>query len=706
MNALPIDRTDAEYKRLRRQVFVAIFVGYAAYYLVRMNLSLAIPDILREHPEYTKAQLGTAMTALSIAYGVSKFLMGSVSDRSNPRWFMPLGLLLSAAVTASFGLFKGIYASLTLIILLQALNGWFNGMGWPPCGKTMVHWFSANERGRVVSLWNTAHNIGGGLVAALAVVGVGLFGDWGAKFYFNAMVAAAIAVPSAGEIPRRLAPQVTQAAGHGPAVYLSPAFQQDSGAPGTVVTYDLMLEVRWTDTGLLENYQDMSSKETLSLFIDGEEVRLRPEGDVRREKDQLNHYISDFSIYPVSADVLRDMAGAREINVSLAGQGGTLEGYFEGQNLLAFGQDDLYVEMTFLHTLQQYGLDVSIRQAGIDFANSVYPLWHANLGSVAILAYGGVLAIDQQLTLGELVAFTTYMGQLVSPVRFLGMILPAITMATASAERIFEILDTVPAVREVTDAPDLRLTQGHVCFEAVSFSYGKHSGVLKNITFEAKPNQVIALLGLTGSGKTTITNLIPRFYDPSDGRITIDGQDIRTVTLNSLRGQIGMVLQETTLFAASIRENIAFGKPEASQEEIEAAAKAAQAHEFILQSEKGYDTRVGEKGVTLSGGQRQRLAIARAILADPRILILDDATSSVDTQTEQLIQHALERVMEGRTTFVIAHRLSTVQRADLILLLDKGRIAAQGRHEDLLRASPLYQTIYNEQLKPRAKGKG
>jgi ATP-binding cassette subfamily B multidrug efflux pump len=350
--------------------------------------------------------------------------------------------------------------------------------------------------------------------------------------------------------------------------------------------------------------------------------------------------------------------------------------------------------------------DYSARSAQLQSTHM--PLLHliANLSSVAILAYGGVLAIDQQLTLGELVAFTTYMGQLVSPVRFLGMILPAITMATASAERIFEILDTVPAVREAPGAPDLRLTHGHVRFEAVSFSYGKHSGVLKNITFEARPNQVIALLGLTGSGKTTITNLIPRFYDPSDGRITIDGQDIRAVTLISLRGQIGMVLQETTLFAASIRENIAFGKPEATQEEIEAAAKAAQAHEFILQSEKGYDTRVGEKGVTLSGGQRQRLAIARAILADPRILILDDATSSVDTQTEQLIQHALERVMEGRTTFVIAHRLSTVQRADLILLLDKGRISAQGRHEELLRSSPLYQTIYHEQIKPKQAQKG
>jgi OPA family glycerol-3-phosphate transporter-like MFS transporter len=190
----PIDRTDAEYRRLRRQVFVAIFIGYAAYYLVRMNLSLAIPDILREFPQYTKAQLGMAMTALSLAYGLSKFLMGSVSDRSNPRWFMPLGLLLSAGVTASFGLFKGIYASLTLIIVLQALNGWFNGMGWPASGKTMVHWFSLNERGKVVAFWNTAHNVGGGLVAALAVVGVGFFGDWGAKFYFNALVASLVAV--------------------------------------------------------------------------------------------------------------------------------------------------------------------------------------------------------------------------------------------------------------------------------------------------------------------------------------------------------------------------------------------------------------------------------------------------------------------------------------------------------------------------------
>jgi OPA family glycerol-3-phosphate transporter-like MFS transporter len=190
----PVDRQGVEYKRLRRQVFVAIYVGYAAYYLVRMNLSLAAPDILREYPGYTKAQLGLAMTALAIAYGLSKFLMGAVSDRSNPRWFMPLGLLLSASVTASFGLVPGIYTSITLVVVLQALNGWFNGMGWPACGKTMVHWFSAHERGRVVSLWNTAHNVGGGLVAVLAAAGVMVFADWGAKFYFNAVVAAGIAV--------------------------------------------------------------------------------------------------------------------------------------------------------------------------------------------------------------------------------------------------------------------------------------------------------------------------------------------------------------------------------------------------------------------------------------------------------------------------------------------------------------------------------
>jgi ATP-binding cassette subfamily B protein len=368
-----------------------------------------------------------------------------------------------------------------------------------------------------------------------------------------------------------------------------------------------------------------------------------------------------------------------------------------------FAQEDAEIER-FAQENERW-LDLSTTSARLQSVNMPRLNLIANLSTVVILWYGGTLVMDQQLTLGELVAFTTYVAQLISPVRFLGMILPAISMASASAERIFEILDSVPDVCDLPGAPALALREGHVRFENVSFSYGRHSDVLKEITFEAQPNQVIALLGPTGSGKTTVVNLIPRFYDPSQGRIEIDGTDIRGVTVNSLRAQIGMVLQETTLFAATIRENISFGKPDATQEEIEAAAKAAQAHEFILHMQSGYETRVGERGVTLSGGQKQRLAIARALLTDPRILILDDATSSVDTETEHLIQMALDRVMQNRTTFVIAHRLSTVQRADLILLLEKGRIVARGKHADLLKSSPLYNSIYHQQLKPKSVGK-
>jgi ATP-binding cassette subfamily B protein len=225
--------------------------------------------------------------------------------------------------------------------------------------------------------------------------------------------------------------------------------------------------------------------------------------------------------------------------------------------------------------------------------------------------------------------------------------------------------------------------------------------VLSGITFEALPGQVIALLGATGSGKSSIINLIPRFYDPTKGRITLDGHDLRHVTLNSLRDQIGIVLQETTLFATTIRENIAFGRPDAGEAEIIEAARAAQAHDFISQTPQGYDTYVGERGITLSGGQKQRIAIARALLKDPRLLILDDATASVDTETERLIQMALERLMQGRTSFVIAQRLSTVRLADLILVLERGRIAARGTHHELLRTSGLYADIYQRQLRPQ-----
>jgi ATP-binding cassette, subfamily B, multidrug efflux pump len=317
----------------------------------------------------------------------------------------------------------------------------------------------------------------------------------------------------------------------------------------------------------------------------------------------------------------------------------------------------------------------------------------ANFSTVAIIWYGGTLVINGGLTLGELVAFTAYLGQLVGPTRRLGTVIPAIAQAVASGERIFEILDTHSEVQDEPGARLLPAVRGHVRFEHVSFSYAGREGILEDINFDAKPGQVVALMGPTGSGKSTIINLIPRFYDATRGRITIDGHDIRGVTLNSLRDQIGIVLQGTTLFAATIRENIAFGRPGATDAEVLAAAQAAQVDEFVATLPDGYDTAVGERGVTLSGGQKQRIAIARALLKDPRILILDDATSSVDTETEHLIQLALERLMQGRTSFVIAQRLSTVRLADLILVLDHGRIEARGTHTQLLQTCPMYADI-------------
>jgi ATP-binding cassette subfamily B protein len=273
------------------------------------------------------------------------------------------------------------------------------------------------------------------------------------------------------------------------------------------------------------------------------------------------------------------------------------------------------------------------------------------------------------------------------------------SQASASAGRIFEILDAKSDVEDKPGAASLPAVQGTVAFENVTFRYfGSGDLVLNDVNFQAEPGQTIALLGATGSGKTTIINLIPRFYDPSEGRVTIDGQDIREVTLESLRSRIGIVLQETTLFTGTIRDNIAFGRPDATQEEVTAAAKAAAAHDFIMSFEQGYDTPVGERGTTLSGGQKQRIAIARALLLDPHLLILDDSTSSVDLETEYHIQKALDHLMQGRTSFVIAQRISTVMHADQILVLDKGRIVARGKHADLMESSELYAEIYNSQL--------
>jgi ATP-binding cassette subfamily B protein len=272
--------------------------------------------------------------------------------------------------------------------------------------------------------------------------------------------------------------------------------------------------------------------------------------------------------------------------------------------------------------------------------------------------------------------------------------------AVAGTQRAFEVLDIAPAIQSPPGAVLLPTLEGRVVFSNVTFDYGgEHARALEDINLVVEPNQIVALIGPTGAGKTSLINLVPRFYDASQGAVLIDGYDVRSMDLISLRRQIGIVLQTSLLFSVTVRENIAYGRPDASLEEIVAAAKAAQAHEFILELPDGYDTVVGERGITLSGGQRQRVAIARALLLDPRILILDDSTSSVDMQTERLIQLALNRLMEKRTTFIIAHRLSTVRRADMILVMSGGRIVERGTHAELITRDGLYREIYDLQLR-------
>lgn len=326
----------------------------------------------------------------------------------------------------------------------------------------------------------------------------------------------------------------------------------------------------------------------------------------------------------------------------------------------------------------------------------------ANLALTAVIWVGGGQVIGGRMTLGELVAFIGYQGYLLLPVFMLGSIGTMMSWAEASSRRIFEVLDAESEVKEAPNAYPLPPVQGRVTFENVTFRYaGADQDALQSVSFEAQPNQTVAIMGRTGSGKSSIINLIPRFYDVREGAVKIDGIDVREVTLDSLRSQIGMVLQETTLFTGTIRENIAYGRPDASMEEIIAAARAAQAHEFISEMPDGYETLIGERGVGLSGGQRQRIAIARALILNPRILIMDDSTSSVDAETEYKIQQALENLARERTTFVIAQRISTVRRADKILLIDNGRLVAGGTHAELLECCELYVDILASQFGAR-----
>ena len=320
------------------------------------------------------------------------------------------------------------------------------------------------------------------------------------------------------------------------------------------------------------------------------------------------------------------------------------------------------------------------------------------MGSVIVLGVGAAMVVKGDLSLGTLVAFLSYTTSFYEPINRLTEVDNIFQEAIAAGERFFEILDETTEVTDAPDAIDLPAIQGKMVFDEVAFRYGTGDKVLHDIAFEMAPGEMVALVGPSGAGKTSIANLICRFYDPNQGKITIDGHDLRRIKLNALRQQVAVVLQDSFLFNNNVVENLLYGKPDATRGELILAAKAANAHEFIMQLPQGYDTEIGERGVKLSGGQKQRLALARAILADPRILILDEATSSVDAEAEFLIQQALERVLEGRTSLVIAHRLSTVRNADKIIVLDQGRIVETGKHDDLLQRDGLYSQLYRRQM--------
>lgn len=323
-----------------------------------------------------------------------------------------------------------------------------------------------------------------------------------------------------------------------------------------------------------------------------------------------------------------------------------------------------------------------------------------NLSTVAVIYFGGLQVVAGSLTVGEIMAFINYLMSTMFPLLMLSMMAGQISAANASAERVMEIIDSTSKVQDEPNALTMTAIKGRVAFEDVSFSYNGDGAepVLQNINLVAEPGQTIAILGATGSGKTSLINLIPRFYDVLKGRVTIDDVDVRKITQDSLRSQIGISLQEIILFSGTIRDNIKYGKADATEEEVIAAAKTVQAHEFIMSLPDGYDALIGQRGVNLSGGQKQRLAIARALLVNPRILILDDSTSFVDVETEAKIHEAMEALIKDRTSFIVAQRVSTVLNADKIIVLNRGTIVAEGTHSELMQTSPIYQEIYDSQL--------
>ncbi|HEX4208394.1 MAG TPA: ABC transporter ATP-binding protein [Ktedonobacteraceae bacterium] len=363
----------------------------------------------------------------------------------------------------------------------------------------------------------------------------------------------------------------------------------------------------------------------------------------------------------------------------------------------SFAREKFEIEKFNKQNFEMRALDMSAMR--LSAWNQPLMVLSLNVITVLVLWIGGVIVIGHQLSVGALAAVISYVLLLATPVRTFGFMINWFIRGLSGGTRIFNVMGIQPEIHDAPDAHELTKARGQVRYEHVSFAYGNGNEVLHDIDIEAKPGQVVALLGPTGSGKSTILHLLPRFYDPSEGCITVDGYDVRNVTLHSLRRSIGLVSQDVFLFNATIRDNIAYGIEDATDEQVYEAAKVARIHDFILTLPDGYDTWVGERGVTLSGGQKQRVAIARTLLLSPSILVLDDSTSSVDMETEYLIQQALEAVMRGRTTFIVASRLRTVKNADQILVLEQGRIVERGTHESLVKLGGAYSRLYDLQLR-------